>query len=474
MAKQISAEVVVLGGGPGGYAAAFMSADLGKQAVVVDPEENPGGVCLYRGCIPTKALLHLAKVKREARRAEDWGMRFGEPELDLDRVRQWKDQVVAKLTRGLGQLGKSRKVRHIRAMGRLKNSREIALSGREEDGTTLSFEHLVIATGARPVPLPGVSFDSDRVLDSKKALELADVPESLLVVGAGYIGLELSTVYAALGSRVTIVEMMPGIMPGADRDLIQVFEKSAGEQFEQIIVNTKAELEVSEKGVRSRFSSVAEGGSDHDAHFDKVLITVGRAPNTGDLGLENTAVQADDKGFIQVDEERRTGEPSIFAVGDVTGPPLLAHKASHQGRTAAEVIAGRKAAYEPRAVPSVEYTDPEIAWCGLTETGAREQGRDVTVAAFPWSASGRAATMGRSTGLTKLIVDPSSERILGVGMVGTGAGELISEGALALEMAARAADLGMTIHPHPTLSETLMEAAQAIYGESTHIRKRTR
>ena len=460
-------QLVVVGAGPGGYAAAFMAADLGLRVTLIDPEVHPGGVCLYRGCIPTKALLHAAKMVNDIKRAAQWGLKVGEPQVELDKLRSWKGRVVAQMTEGLGKLAEARKVEYVRGRARFLDAGNLEVRGNEGKNYKLAFDKAIIATGARPGNLPGISFDSPRVMDSTAALEIEEIPEKLLVIGGGYIGLELSSVYASLGSRVTIVEMMPGILPGTDRDLVKVFIREAEQLFEEIRVNTTAALEVQDKAVKAILKT--KEGQPESRRFDRVLISVGRKPNTGDLGLENTRVQVDEKGFISVDPQRRTSEPTIYAVGDVTGNPLFAHKATHEGRVAADAITGKKTAYEPRAVPAVEYIDPEIAWCGLTESEATEQQREVEVVRFNWAASGRNATLGRKDGLTKLIIEPQTERILGVGIVGTQAGELISEGALAVEMAALASDLSLTVHPHPTLSETLMEAAEAFYGTATDI-----
>jgi dihydrolipoamide dehydrogenase len=464
--EQAKTNVVVVGAGPGGYAAAFMAADLGLEVTVVDPEENPGGVCLYRGCIPTKALLHACKTKKDALGAGQFGMRFGEPELDLDTLRGWKDEVVGKLTGGLGQLVKQRKIRHIRGRARFADARTLELDTGEGPGR-LAFEQAIIATGSEPVALGGLSFAAPQVLNSAKALELERIPDSLLVIGGGYIGLELGTVYAELGSRVSIVEMMPGLMPGADRDLMATYTKAIKGQFEAVYTSTKARIELHEEGVEAHFEG--EGAPGESKRYGAVLVTVGRRPYTDGLGLEKTKVERDEKGYVRTDARCRTAEESIYAIGDVTGPPLLAHKASHEGRVAAEVIAGKKSVFEPKAIPAVEYTDPEVAWCGLTETEAKERGRDVRVVKFPWAASGRAMTLAKPAGLTKLIVDPQNDRILGAGIVGTDAGELICEAALAVEMAATATDLALTIHPHPTLGETIMEAAEMVSGTSTHV-----
>ena len=459
-------QLVVLGGGPGGYAAAFLGADLGLRTALVDPEENPGGVCLYRGCIPSKALLHVAKLLHEARAARALGVEFGEPRVDVAALRAWKDGVVRKLTGGVGVLAKSRKVEFIRGRGRLEDAHTLSVDLAAGGTRTLSFEHAIVATGSLPATLPMFDASSRRVLDSTSALALERVPHSLLVVGGGYIGLELGSVYAALGAKVSVVEMLPGLVPGADRDLVNVLEKSAGKNFERIMLETKV-VSASEDaaGVHVTF----EGKTAETAVYDGVLVAVGRKPNARNIGLENTKARVDERGFIDVDVQRRTAEPSIFAIGDVTGEPMLAHKASHEGRVAAEVIAGHKAAFEPNAIPAVMFTDPEIAWCGLTETLAQERGVEIEVAKFPWGASGRAMTLERTDGLTKLIVDPKTERLLGAGIAGAGAGELIAECALAIEMGAQVSDVKLTIHPHPTLSETVMEAAEVFFGQSTHV-----
>lgn len=464
-------DLVVIGAGPGGYAAAFYAADLGMSVTLVDPEPNPGGVCLYRGCIPSKALLHVAKLLEEAKHAEAWGISFGEPRIDLDRLRGFKDKVVGQLTGGLGQLSKQRKVayRQGTAAFRDASSLEITPVG---DGTpeTLTFDYAIIATGSRPATVPGLSLDSPRVMDSTAALELPDIPESLLVVGGGYIGLELGSVYAAAGSRVTVVEMTSGLLPGADRDLVSILAKRIESRYEAVLLDTKV-VAMEEAGDRIGVVFEGEGLGDQSRErtFDRVLVSVGRKPNSAVPGLDRTRAQVNARGFIEVDERRMTAEPSIYAIGDVVGEPMLAHKASHEGRVAVESIAGERVAFEPLAIPAVVFTDPELAWCGLTEVDAQKQGRQVTVSRFPWGASGRALTLDRSDGLTKLIIDPETERILGVGIVGPGAGELIAEGVLAVEMGANATDLKMSIHPHPTLSETLMESAEVFFGQATHV-----
>jgi len=467
-----STQVVVIGAGPGGYAAAFYAADLGMQVALVDPDVNPGGVCLYRGCIPSKALLHVADVLNEARHAEAWGVTFGAPKIDIEKLRAFKTKVVNQLTGGLGQLSKQRKITYIQGTAGFRDPRtlEITREGQSQP-ETLTFEHAIIATGSRPSTLPGVTLQSPRLMDSTSALEVPDVPGSLLVVGGGYIGLELGTVYAALGTKVTVVEMTDGLLPGADRDLVNVLARRIESMSEAVLLKTKV---VAMKEAKNGIAVTFEGeGLPADAPkertFDRVLVSVGRRPNSAVPGLDRTRVKANARGFIEVDPARRTAEPSIYAIGDVVGEPMLAHKASHEGRVAVESIAGERVAFEPLAIPAVVFTDPELAWCGLTETDARKQKREVTVTRFPWAASGRALTLDRTDGMTKLVLDPKTERVLGVGIVGPGAGELIAEGVLAVEMGANATDVRMTIHPHPTLSETIMESAEVFFGQATHV-----
>lgn len=467
MAEQLTTQVAVVGAGPGGYAAAFAAADLGLQVALIDPAAHPGGVCLYRGCIPSKALLNVAKLLNETKGAADWGVQFGEAKIDLDKLRKWKDGVIGNLTGGLGQLTKARKIEYVQGKVRFTDGQTLAVDKVDGGTATLRFEHAILATGSRPVSLPHIALDSPRVMDSAAALELPDIPERLLVIGGGYIGLELATVYAALGSQVSVVEMTAGLLPGVDRDLITFLSRQLKKRLENVWLKTKVTaMEETPDGIRVTFEGEV---SEPVQTFDKVLVSIGRRPNTENLGLENTKVELDEKGFVKVDGQRRTAEPSIFAIGDITGQPMLAHKASHEGRVAAEAISGQKSSFEPQAIPAVVFTDPEVAVCGLTESDAKEAGREVKVARFPWAASGRATTHGRSDGVTKLVVDPETDRVLGVAIVGPGAGELIAEGVLAIEMAALASDLKLTIHPHPTLSETVMEAAEAIYGQSTHM-----
>lgn len=461
-------QVAVVGAGPGGYAAAFLAADLGMQVALIDPEVNPGGVCLYRGCIPSKALLHIAKLIAEARHASEWGLKYADPKIDLPKLRGWKESVVTKLTGGLGLLAKQRSVRYIRGTAAFAGSTALRLKLNDGSEETLPFARAIIATGSRPATIPGAPQGSARILDSTSALDLADVPKTLLVVGGGYIGLELGTVYASLGTKVSVVEMADGLMPGADRDLVNILAKRLEKDFQSIMVKTKVvEMKETEKGIRVKFEG--EGAGSGGETYEKVLISVGRKPNSNIAGLESTKVTVDQRGFIPVDPQRRTTDPNIYAIGDVAGEPMLAHKASHEGRAAVEAIAGHKVAFEPRAIPAVIFTDPEIAWCGLTETDAQTQNRTVKVAKFPWAASGRALTLGRTDGVTKLVIDPSNERVLGVGICGPGAGDLIAEGVLAIEMAALASDVALTIHPHPTLSETVMQAAEVFFGTSTDL-----
>jgi dihydrolipoamide dehydrogenase len=463
-----SVQVAVLGAGPGGYAAAFYAADLGMKVALVDEEKNPGGVCLYRGCIPSKALLHVAKVVDEARHAESWGVSFGNPKVDVDKLRSYKERVVETLTSGVGSVARLRKVKFVQGRATLTAPRSMTIAG-AEGTSTLQFEHLILATGSHPTRIPSLSLDSPRMLDSTSGLDLPDIPKSLLVIGGGYIGLELGTVYATLGSKVSVVEMTPGLLPGADRDLVGVLEKRLKGLFANIMLNTRVVKVAEEKaGIRVSFDGAV---AEKEQLFDRVLVAVGRRPNSKIPGLETTKVKVDPKGFIETDPQRRTAEANIFAIGDVAGEPMLAHKASHEARVAVEAIAGHKAVFEPAAIPAVVFTDPEIAWTGVTEAQAQAEGREVEVAKYPWGAASRAITVDRPDGLTKLILDPRSGRILGVGIVGSGAGELIAEGTLAIEMGATAEDLKLTIHPHPTLSETLMESAEVFFGQSTHVYK---
>jgi dihydrolipoamide dehydrogenase len=468
MADTDNLHIAVIGGGPGGYAAAFLAADLGMKVTLIDPELNPGGVCLYRGCIPSKALLHVAKLIDESRHAKNWGIDYADPKIDLPRLRSWKEGVIKKLTGGLGQLSKQRKVEYIQGRAAFENSNTLRVSRTNGSEDSLTFDRIVIATGSRPAIIPSLKLETPRMMDSTSALDLSDVPPTLLVVGGGYIGLELGTVYAALGTRVSVVEMLPGLLPGADRDLVLPLHKRMEKIFDSILVNTTvAAVKEESNGIRVTFDGPEI--KEHEKLFDKVLVSVGRKPNSEIPGLDKTQVKLGQRGFIQVNKQLQTDDPAIYAIGDVVGEPMLAHKATHEGRTAAEAIAGHKVAFEPNAIPAVVFTDPEIAWCGLTETQAQKENREIKSARFPWAASGRAMTIDRTEGMTKLIIDPQTERLLGVGIVGVGAGELIAEGVLAIEMGALAHDVALTIHPHPTLSETLMNSAEVFFGTSTDI-----
>jgi dihydrolipoamide dehydrogenase len=449
-------DVAVVGGGPGGYSAAFRCAELGLDAVVVDAGKRLGGACLYEGCIPSKALLHVAAVMHEVERAREFGLDYGAPRLSVDALQKWKaERVVGKLARGLTGVARNKGVEVIGGRAVFEDSRGLRVEGDEPQ--KIRFAHAVVATGSLPATLPGTATAGDRVMDSTAALELGEVPERLLVIGGGYIGLELGTVYASLGSQVTLVEMTDGLLPGVDRDLVQPLARRVEKLFAAVHLNVKVAA-LRESG--SRVEADIEGRGTES--FDRVLVAVGRQAQSAGLGLETTRVRTDSRGSIVIDDRCRTDDAHIYAVGDVTGEPLLAHRAMRQGKVVGEVIAGRPAAVDNVAVPAVVFTDPEVAWCGLTERDAQRAGRAVTIARFPWAASGRAATLGRSDGLTKLVVDPESGRVLGVGIVGPGAGELIAEGTLAVETAALAEDLAATIHAHPTLSETLMEAAETL------------
>lgn len=460
-------QLVVIGAGPGGYTAAFYAADLGMTVTLVDTELNPGGVCLYRGCIPSKAILHAAKVVSESRQAKEFGITFGEPRIDIAKLRDWKNGVVTKLTGGLGQLTKQRKITFIQGKATFTDSRNIKILKTDGNVQNLEFERALLATGSRPAKLPNLP-DSPVILDSTTALELKTVPASLLVVGGGYIGLELGTAYAELGSAVSVVEMTPGLLPGADRDLVAILEKRVKTLFKSIMLETKVvKAETTAGGIQVTLEN-PEGKTEQKT-YAKILVAVGRKPNSNGLGLENTKVKITPKGFVEVNLQRRTTDPAIFAIGDIAGEPMLAHKASHEGRVAVDAIAGKKTAFEPKAIPAVVFTDPEIAWCGLTETRAKAENRKIFVAKFPWGASGRAITLNRPDGLTKLILDPATQRVLGMAIAGVGAGELISEGVLAVEMGTVAEDLKLAVHPHPTTSETIMEAAESFFGHATHI-----
>jgi len=454
-------DLVVIGAGPGGYAAAFRAAELGLAVTLVDPEENPGGVCLYRGCIPSKALLHVAALLRESKEAEKIGLVFQPPEIDLDRVRDWKDDIIGKLTGALGSKVEKLKLKHIRGLARFLDARTVNITDSDGTETTLSFEQAILATGSRPITLPGVDASGDRIIDSTGALLLADIPQSLLVVGGGYIGLELGTVYAALGSAVSVVEMTDNLLPGCDRDLVSQFRRRIDKNLSEILTGSRVvEMKETKASVKVTIEGKKQGRIEKS--YDKVLVAVGRRPNSENLGLDRTAVQLTEKGFVKVDAQQRTAEKNIFAIGDVAGEPMLAHKAYAEAVVAAEAAAGQKSVFDPRAIPAVVFTDPEIAWCGLTETEAAARDIKVRTTKLPWRGNGRTLSLGREDGMTKLIIDPETDRLLGMAVVGPGAGELIAEGVLALEMGAVNEDLSRTIHPHPTLSETIQDAAKAL------------
>ncbi len=462
--------VAVVGAGPGGYTAAFLAADLGMTVTLIDDAPDPGGVCLYRGCMPSKALLHVAKVLGEARAAGSWGVSFEEPRIDLKRLRAWKEEVVGKLTGGLGQLTRQRKIEYLQGRATLVDPRTVSVARVDGTRQDVRFDHGILATGSRPARPAALAVEHERILDSTGALDLQRVPSSLLVVGGGYIGLELGTVYAALGTEVTVVEMTSALLPGVDADLVRVLARRFGTVAKAVHLDTTVTQLVADGGGVDVHLTGPKIESELQ-RFDEVLVAVGRVPNSEIDGLDQTAVAMDARGFIGVDAQRRTAEPSLFAIGDVAGEPMLAHKAFHEARVAVETIAGKNVAFEPLVVPAVVFTDPEIAWCGLTEAEAKAEGREVSVGRFPWGASGRAITLDRPDGVTKLVVDAESQSILGMGIVGTGAGELIAEGVVAIEMGATVSDLAQSIHPHPTLSETALEAAESFLGLSTHVYK---
>lgn len=468
--------LVVLGGGPGGYAAAFLAADEGLDVTIVEAEARLGGTCLLRGCIPSKALLHVARVISEVDELRaDWGVRYdANPEIDVDAVRARKEKVIDNLTGGLANLAKRRKVTVIRARGSFIDSKTMKLEGDDPsipEGGQLTFDHCILATGSVPAMPPAFDIGSDKVMDSTGALALADIPETLLVVGGGYIGLEMGSVYAGLGSKVTVVELSDGLLPGADRDLVKPLAKRIEKMVDgRLWLNTKVgSMAESEDGkVEVTFEGPGKFGHER---FDRVLVSIGRRPVSRGLGLENTKVVVNERGFVECDSQQRTADPHILAIGDVAGDPMLAHKASHEGRIAAEVVAGKPSVFDKAAIPAVVFTDPEIAWAGLTEEEAKRAGRNYEVAVYPWAASGRAQALGRTEGLTKWLVDPDTKRVIGCGIVGAGAGELIAEAVLALEMGCEVGDIAETVHAHPTLGETLMNSAEVFFGTATEIYK---
>ena len=463
------APLVVLGGGPGGYAAAFLAADLGMAVTLVERDARLGGTCLLRGCIPSKALLHVGRVLAECRELGEWGIQFPKPAVDITALRARKEKVIATLTGGLSQLARRRNVTILRGSGRFTGSNTLEIAAAEPGGATqtLSFDHCILASGSRPARIPAFDIGSPRVMDSTGALELADVPGTLLVVGGGYIGLEMGTVYAELGTRVSVVELTDTLLPGADRDLVKPLQQRLEKLFDKIRLRTKV-VKIEDTGAKVRVHfEAADGASTQE--FDRVLVAVGRRPNSDGIGLENTRAVVNAKGFVEVDDRQRTADPHILAIGDVCGEPMLAHRASHQGKVAVEALHGEPAVFAPRAIPAVVFTDPEIAWAGLTENEAASAGRAVEISRYPWAASGRAHALGRTDGLTKMLVDPETDTVLGVGIVGAGAGELIAEGVLAIEMGCSARDLVESIHAHPTLGETVAFSAENYFCLATEI-----
>lgn len=463
-------QVVVIGGGPGGYAAAFMAADLGLEVTIVEADPRLGGTCMLRGCIPSKALLHVAKVISEAREIKEWGVTFAEPQLNIDALRARKEKVLDTLAKGLAQLAKRRNVKVINARGIFVDSQTLQLEGGNPDtyeNERITFDHCIVASGSVPAVPKMFQIKSPRVMDSTGALELQEIPESLLVIGGGYIGLEMGTVYAELGSKVSVVELTDGLLPGADRDLVKPLQKRLEKLFQKIMLGTKVvSLEDAGDHVKVHVED-AEGKK--VLEFDRVLVSIGRRPVTSGMGLENTQVTLTERGFIEVNERQQTSDPHILAIGDVAGDPMLAHKASHEGKVAAEVLADEPAAFDKAAIPAVIFTEPEIAWAGLTVEEAQRDNREIEIAQYPWQASGRAIAIGKTDGLTRWIIEPGTERVLGCGIVGSGAGELIAEAVVAIEMGCTVRDLAESIHPHPTLSETMSFAAEVQLGTATEV-----
>ena len=467
LVSDISCEVLVLGSGPGGYTAAFRAADLGRQIVLVERHEQIGGVCLNVGCIPSKTLLHAARIIVEAEEMDANGISFGKPSIDLDKLREWKNGIISQLTAGLKNMAKQRNVTILNGFGEFIDSNHLRVTDKNEKITTINFSNAVIAAGSRPVKLPFLP-DDPRIIDSTGSLELGSIPKNLLVIGGGIIGLEMATVYHALGSRITIVEMLDGLMAGADRDLVRPFQKRIAKQYDNILLETRVtEVEALKKGLRVHFEG--KNSPDKPQMYDCILSSVGRVPNGLNIGAEKAGVEVDEKGFISTDTQMRTNVSHIFAIGDLAGQPMLAHKASHEAKVAAEAISGMKSFFDARAVPSVAYTDPEVAWTGITEEEAKTQGIAYGKGSFPWAASGRSLSIGRSEGMTKVIFEEDSKRVIGLGIVGPNAGDLIAEGTLAIEMGCDANDIGSTIHPHPTLSETVAFAAEAYEGTITDL-----
>lgn len=463
----LNTQVVVLGSGPGGYTAAFRAADLGKEVVLIERYDKIGGVCLNVGCIPSKALLHVADVMTEAKEFSKLGVTFDAPKIEPEKLKAYKDSVIGKLTGGLNALAKQRKVTIVHGFGKFTSANSIDVEAEDGSKQTVNFENCIVAVGSRVTKLPFIPWDDPRVVDSTGALELKEIPKRMLIVGGGIIGLEMATVYSALGASVTIVELADGLMPGADRDLIKIYEKSVKSRYENIFTSTKVtELTPTDAGITCKFEGAKAPAEDT---FDRVLVSIGRSPNGLAIDADKAGLAVDERGFIAVDKQQRTNVGHIFAIGDVVGQPMLAHKATHEGKVAAEVISGMKSYFDAKTIPSVAYTDPEVAWCGLTEEQAKEQGVKYEKGAFPWAASGRALSMDATNGLTKVLFDEESKRVIGAGIVGKNAGELIAEAVLALEMGVDVQDLALTVHPHPTLSETLNFAAEMAEGTITDL-----
>jgi dihydrolipoamide dehydrogenase len=464
--SDMHAEVVVLGSGPGGYTAAFRAADLGKQVILIEKYDSIGGVCLNVGCIPSKALLHTAQIINEAEEMSAHGVTFGKPKIDINKLAAFKNKVIGQLTGGLAGLAKQRNVQIVTGTGKFTSPKTIEVNGKDGN-KTISFDDAIIAAGSKVMRIPGLPYDDERLMDSTGALELEDVPRRLLVIGGGIIGLEMATVYDALGSSVSIVELSPGLIPGCDRDLVRPLEKRVKKRYENVWLNAKVtDIKALKGGLKVTFEGKGVPQTDT---FDRVLLAVGRSPNGKDIGAENAGVIVNERGFIPVDKQQKTNVPNIYAIGDIVGQPMLAHKATHEGKTAAEVISGMKSYFDAQTIPSVAYTDPEVAWMGITEEQAKAEGIEYTKGVFPWAASGRSLSIGRNEGLTKVLFAKDSHRIIGAGMVGTNAGELIAEAVLALEMGADVEDIALTVHPHPTLSETFNFAAEVAEGTCTDI-----
>ncbi len=462
-------KVAILGAGPGGYRAAFMAADKNMDVTLIDPRENPGGVCLFSGCSPTKALLHLAKIKNDAAHAHEMGISFSDPKVDVEKIRKWKSDVVKKLTGGLGQLSKSRGIKYIQGTGKIKKTNTLEIKTLDGNSSEHQFDNLIIATGAKPVSVPNINIDNKNIINSTKALELEDLPSKILIIGGGYIGLEMATIYKALGSHVSLVEISDELLPGAGKDLVREYKKASKGTIDELYLSTKVE-KLATKGQPIAAKLDKPNGTE-TKNYDKVLVAVGHKPNTENIGLDEIGVKLDKSGFIKVDRQQKTSIDNIYAIGDVAGGPMLAHKASYEGMVAIDVIQGKNTVNDAKVIPAVIYTDPEIATCGTTEEEAKEKNIPYRALKFPWSASGRAIAMDEKNGFTKLIVNTKDDRVIGGAFVGKNAGDMIPEIAFAIEMAANAEDIALTIHPHPSLSETIMEAAELYYGSATHVKK---